>query len=67
MQIRVVYRLALACFCFGVAVGILLADRLPRLLVLGIDGLLALVAIAILIDALNNPPFKWKKPHNETN
>jgi len=61
MGINVIYRLAGACFCFGFSVGILVADHLHRPLALGADIVVALAAIAIMIQTLRSRSLNWKR------
>lgn len=52
METKATMNFGLACFCAGTAVGILMADHLPKLLVLGIDIVLAAFSIFLIFNSL---------------
>jgi Na+-transporting methylmalonyl-CoA/oxaloacetate decarboxylase beta subunit len=52
MEIKVTLNFGISCFLFGVAIGLLFASFLPRLLILGIDIIIGAASIFLVINSL---------------
>lgn len=46
---KIAWLMSASCFCFGIALGVLLAGLLPRTALLALDVLVALAAVFIII------------------